>query len=915
METSFIMPTSSSEPTGVCPYVSDGLLLRVGGLPISGADRLKGSRLAADLARSCSLQLTLSSLAQGLSGLLHTAVSQANGNPALQHALLAVRRSVFNGRRPAGADWELAAANLDSQARATLNRWGETKDDLENHHADAEQRLQQSVSEGRKELRQLVCFPDFRKGLLLSSPSFERTLEDYVRSGSKPMDRKLRRTERTLLSYLFRTTHKTSPFSTLTPVCLVHFTGDARHPATPNFESREVRCAAKPNVGILSRVAQAITQNVLDYPQLRLTVQDGAEVSGNRVKYWKRTETPIAANGPVHSRVTEHKFTIHLTPSLELLLSLIRERGPMRVADIQDALTSCLQLTANEAAQYTRILVENGFLVVAGVRQSIFDRQYWSRFAHELASMDDPSLNEIARGVKRIQQQTKEFETADLPVRPKLLQSVELEAMQLLQSARSAASLPTPVLYEDARASCTALSINKDKWREPLSNLAELQRLFSLFDPLLISKVSLKSIFKKKYRSGICRDVLDFSDYFHEAFYRPYQQATAEASKKRDHHNPFGGGVLNPLRLPEITAILDARAKLSMEIEEQLASPTGAGEIELSSECVESIGADMLRRHRLLSNSFFFQAAGNAQSGDRMLAVLNHVYGGLGCMYTRFSHLFAESGQHSLEELLRSNLSALQTPDTLFAEFQGGHETNLNQHGLLADAEIVHPGERGIAPPDKQIHVSEIDLRYDSDADEVYLFCRRLGKRIVPLYLGSLYPLVLPELQTLFLHFSPPTVLHSELAPKQFPAGSEVLSQPRIRYKQVVIERAKWTINTGALPKRTAQEKDFEYLLRLYRWRNETGIPVEVFAKFIRAESTEQGSPDERGAALLAGPQKPFFVDFENPFCVSLFEKLISETQGCIRFTEMLPSGRNAMLTHNGDAYVSECVVEITQSC
>ena len=914
METSLMMPALTSEPVEVHPYVSDGLLLRVGGLPLSGADRLKGCRLSADLAQSQSLQRTLSSLAQTLSNSLHTAVNQANGNSALQHALLAIRRSVFNGRRPAGADLALASANLDPQVRATLNRWEETKNEWENHSASAEQRLQQSISEGRKELQQLACHPDFRKGLLLSSPSFERTLEDYVRSNSKQMDRKVRRTERTLLSYLFRTTHKTSPFSTLTPVCLVRFSADAAHPA-PCFESREVRCAAKPNVGILSRVAQAITQNVLDYPQLRLTVQDGAEVSGNRVKYWKRTETPVAANGPVHSRVTEHTFTIHLTPSLELLLSSIKERGPMSVADIQDLLTSRLQLTTEEAGQYIRILTENGFLIMAGVRQSIFDGQYWSRFAHELAKMNDPSLNEIAGSVNRIQQQTKEFEKADLPLRPKLLQSVEGEAKQLLQSARSTASVPSPVLYEDSKASDTALLINKNKWREPLSNLATLQRLFSLFDPLLVSKASLKSIFKKRYRSGVCRDILDFSDYFHEVFYRPYQQATADALRKRDHHNPFGRGVLNPLRLPEIAAILDLRADLSAKIQEQLASSAGANEIELSPEWVESIGADMFRRHRLLSNSFFFQAAGSSEK--EITAVLNHVYGGMGCMYTRFSHLFAESGQHSLEELLRSNLSALQAPGTLYAEFQGGHETNLNQHGLLADAEIVYPGERPIASPDKQIHVSEITLQYDKEADEVYLFCQRLGRRIVPLYLGLLYPLVLPELQTLFLHFSPPTVLHSELAPKQFPAGRETLSQPRIRYKQVVIERAKWTVHTDALPKRAAQEKDFEYLLRLHHWRSAAGIPIEVFAKFVGADSPEPGSSDERGAVMLpgGGPQKPFFVDFENPFCVSLLEKLMSETNSYLQFTEMLPSSKDAMLTHNGDSYVSECVVEITQSC
>jgi hypothetical protein len=671
----------------------------------------------------------------------------------------------------------------------------------------------------------------------------------------------------------------------------------------------------KPNLAILARISQAITRQAIHYPGLRLTTQGGTSVDGNRLKYWQRTETAVQGGGPVHSLVSEHTFSIHLTPSLELILRRVKTLGALKVVEIQEALTAELGATREEASEYIRLLVDSGLLVVAGLRQSIFDPLCWSHFADELDRMQDPSLTEIAQALHRIEQLAKDFETADVLSRPMLLESVEAAAAGLLETAGSSGPVPRPVLYEDSRASVRTLWINRTDWEEPLSDLAELQCLFALFDPLLVSKISLKSLFKRRYGpGGTCRDLLDFSDFFHEVFYRPYLQATADAAKRADYYNPFGHGILNPLKLPEIAAIINARIDLSSKLNNALTDAGDAEEFLFPQEWVHCAGADMLRRHRVLSNSFFFQAA---KIDGELLLALNHVYGGFGCMFTRFTHLFAETSPHSLEEMLRTNVAGMEEPGTLFAEIQGGHETNLNQHRLLANAELIFPGERGAAPLERQIHLSELTLRHDPHSDEVSLYCDRLAKQIVPLYLGMLYPLALPELQTLLLHFSPPTVLRSDLAPKDLPAGDAVLYRPRVRYKHVVIERAKWVARIASLPARKNRERDYEYLLRLSRWREAAGIPTEVFARLgaVGVSSSSGGDDATHGQdALLHGtpPSKPFYVDFDRPFSVFLLEKSLADNNGFVHFSEMLPASNNAIVSHQGDAIVSEFVVEIT---
>ena len=213
---------------------------------------------------------------------------------------------------------------------------------------------------------------------------------------------------------------------------------------------------------------------------------------------------------------------------------------------------------------------------------------------------------------------------------------------------------------------------------------------------------------------------------------------------------------------------------------------------------------------------------------------------------------------------------------------------------------------------ERQIHISDLVIKYDPQADEVYLFCERLGQKVIPLFLGLLYPLVLPELQTLLLLFSAPTVLRSEIAPRQLPYGNAVSYQPRIRYKHIVLERAKWTVNLSAIPERQNQEGDYAYLLKLANWRLKAGIPREVFAKLAPPEFHPE---DGQAPTVFYGTtqQKPFYVDFENPFCVSLLEKLAADHQGYLFLTEMLPSSKEALIHHASDAYVSELVLELTQ--
>lgn len=891
------LTTSNMEPTLIAP----GFLLRIGGLPLSTVAGLGSAALDAALARAQELEQLIASRATAVSDALYHAIPKAEAEPDAQKALLNLRRAVFNGRAIAAASLAAAEKHLPQQDLQALHDWQALRAELENHEAQAEALTTAELPRMRRALKEAAAVPQFRKGLLVANPAFERTLDDYLRADDGQINRKLRQAERTLLLYLLRTTHKTSPLSTLTMVSVGRF-GDGTAMA-PQWSSWQPHHATKPNVATLSRVSRTLSGAVARHPGLRLALQDGATRANGRLHYWKRSEIPLTAGGPMHSTVSEASFSLHLTGSLELVLDLLAQ-GPRSAGEMIALLGERLDMSETQAADYLQRLVDHGLLTVHGLRQSVFENNVWARFADELESSGEPGLCEAAQALRRAGLDVTRFAQAGLGERATLMRSINDTLGQALAHTGTDAPPPQPVLYEDTSASPQPISASADAWRGALDQLGELQRLVGLFDPMLISRVTLCSLFRKRYGvGGVCRDVAGFSDFFHDSFYR----SVSANSRMNNSSSPFGRGTLNPLKLPEITAIQDAQTELIAAVDEALASHDGSGDIELPVELVQRLGTQAMGWQKWMSNAFFVQKSG---TDDDPQLILNRIYAGAGCTFGRFAHLYDGPEAQPARTLLRENLAAMQGDDMLFAELQGGHETNLNLHPMLSDVELVLPGERGSADPAGRITLAELSIRHDAERDRLTLYCERLGKRIVPLYLGMLYPLILPELQTLLLHFSPPAILRTDVFARSQNSGEGTAFLPRIRYRSVLLERARWEVPAAQVPQRAGGESDYRYMRRLAAWREETGLPAQVFVKAMDL-AVKRASSEQIGGYGFGN--KPVYVDFAQPLCVGLFEHIAAGATGHLVFSERLPANDDALAAPDGQHHTHEFIFELTQ--
>ena len=888
-------------------YVSGTALIRAGGLPMSLLDGLRSETVTRLLDRYLEVEESLEALKTIFTDLLHDEISLLSSGDAHRSSLLELRRDVYN-RRPLRPH-AIAQESLSPKVQECLERWKDVNEELAELMRQGLKALSSETASKRLELKQIAQIDHFRRGLLLSSPVFERKLDEYIASGAAVLDRKLRRTERTLLLYLTRTCYKTTPFSTLTPIGLACFeAGDstASIGLIPELPAFSLTCRVRPNLGLLSRLSEGLRGSIDRLESSHASLKDGWSLEGDRVKYLRRVVTPLTRGGPLHCSIDEREFWIPNSPSLQAVVRFLLERETAPIREIYRSLSGVLA-SPLESKAFVGLLLSLDFLVLRGLRISVFDEECWSHYIDSLKSnVLGPDADEI-RVLSEIEALVSRYDSAEVGERRTLLRECEGMGKDLLAAVPGGEHIPQPAFYEDAAFRLDPTPLDARGWQRHLDDLAKLQRILPVFDSLTVSRMAMSALFVKIYGAGgQSEDLLSFAQFFAEAYYRPFQEAVREAADSRASSTE--STTPNPFDIEAIRSMDAARSMLWSRIVGLLNTDEGKYEIELPAELIEDVMALLPVPQQLSSHSFFCQLC---HSDEEEKVVLNRVYGGMTSMYSRFCHLFPEHSGPSLADRLRSTLNDLQPEGSIYAEIQGSHDNNLNQHPVLTDFELLCPGEVATKPGEAQVRLEDLEIRHNPATDTLELFSKRLNRQVIPLYLGFLYPLVLPELHQILLHFSPSSFIRPQFWPLEWKdqEARSVLFRPRIRYRSVVLERAQWHIPVNMVPRRQQGEGDFEYVVTMTRWFRAQGIPIRFFLTSTFAGG--KGGGAEAGSEDVA--QKPVYIDLMQVFGLFLFEKILQDSVGVMIAVEPLPDNHHAALQFGGERYVSEYVLEISQ--
>ncbi|MFD6990683.1 lantibiotic dehydratase [Streptomyces sp. NPDC059943] len=889
-------------------------MLRVAGLPIETVRALRcpASRRWADAVLAEDERLRAAG--ERVGDLLHDLVGRtgdgADAGPdeaADRRALLKLRREVFNNRLPQRPGEALAlVAGRDAATGEALSRWLLDRRDLAALRATGAELFAGESTEARAALRAVAGEERLRKGLLLASPTLDAQIDAFLRQGDGKPDKRRRKIERSLLSYLYRTVCKTSPFSTFTGVALGEF-DDFQEGSAAGGSGRgngfEVRFAekwtghARLNVVALGRLAECVIADPVRRADLPVAPASGWGRDDDRVRYVRRWITTGDDDTAVtFDAVKDRLFFLRRSGTLERLLDFFEENPALRYGELAAWLAEDAEAGAEEVEQYLAALLDLGMVQVPALRTAVHDTDPLRAFQRSLRELDRPWATELADRLTEAVALTDRFAGAEPAERREVLAALRATISDVqLELGAEKPRVPQTLLYEDAAAG-RETSMDLGAWRELTAEpLGRVEGVLPAFDLTLPQRVTFRGFFLARYgQGGRCDDLLKLVHDFHEDFFDQYMTFTAS----RTTFDADGRYVpeVNWLGLPQLKAIDTARQMFIDRMRALWASGAEGddADIDLDAGFLADVTAEIApAAPRFAPMSHHIQLADRP---DDPLIVLNRSYGGLSFPFSRFTQCF-----EGLDTALLAAADQVRPPGAVFAEVTGGTVTsNLNLHGQLTEYEIVCPGESGTLPEEYRIHLDDLYIEHDETADRLVLRSTRLGREVIPVYLGYLVPLALPELPRTLLLLSPTSMAPLNVwggVPESAPVGG-VTRRPRVRHGSVVLSRRSWSAPASELPLHTPGTSDDEWFLGWHRFRRATGLPDRVFVTV-----SDSGARGATGA-------KPQYLDFDSALSLTAFEALLKTAGARVVFREMLPDEDGLHAVSDRGVHVAELAVE-----
>lgn len=833
----------------IFPY----MLARIGGLPFSTIKQFSWSKeeaLLHFLEKETALEAERLRLIKQLDE-----VSRALTSPKLAQYFSNLRKDLYNQRKLKLRVLEFGkeAAILIEPLLEKLQAFQKQEKDFLESKTSFQHFFDKRLEQDYLTLQGLTTLEPLQNGLLFSSRSFGKRLEQFRLVPPAQFNKKMYQTARSLLQYLSRITTKTSPFSSFTPLAMTTLQGRSIE------HSNSLILLNNHLFGLFRDALQRYTpfcRNLMI--QTNPTLQEKGD-------YWSFL---------FNSRNIESVQSLDQSPLLTFLFSILTENKDQTWGQLIATLLE--EVEAEEAAlqDYLWQLVDYGFLEFRWPFSGLDPN--WLN--HLLAMIDsgtkDIVLQDFRKSLDEIDTQLKEFQAVPFAKRQNLQQTlfhalqntaekllqqtgldhleqqVNLEQMQHFKANRFDFQ-PERVFYED-KATTHSFPFPTQKLNQIIKDL----------DNLLDQLASLE------YRHLRTRMEQFFKQYYH-----PQSNPSLLSFYEKYYEEVKSGEVAAPADLMEQRKVL--REHL---LEKGIWKD--AQNLNLKLEDFPSLNQPKAPQHK--ARGTFLQMSFSEKG---WIAYTDTAFVGYGKMMGRFLSLFSGEVKKAVtdwNEKLRGDQTWIENSDASLY--------NPNMHPPLLPLEIRLPASQNQLPRQQQISIADLSIAWDETAAELALFYETTPKKRVRIFdfgfeappsRSPLYRMLNIFAYRLASQEVLKDVLNADLLREK---EDGVILQAQISINEhLVIQRKGWYFPLAKLPLQASGETQMAYFLRLQQWRLAENLPTQVFYSLNALQ--RPGVVEER-----SDHYKPQYLDFSSPLLVDLFARALKKVERYLKIEAMFPT-------------------------
>ncbi|MEU8203698.1 lantibiotic dehydratase [Streptosporangium sp. NPDC049046] len=836
------------------------VVARIAALPVAALAELRCTATWRSVREILVIRRRLADEGRRLADELEPVIGAVGPGPR-RPALVALRRALYNARRPAGRAWPVEVGS------GLAPRVADWIADLDRHDALV-RRLPEELDQERRDayevLRRWVGTDAFGHGVLQAGPAMSAALHRWL--AAPPGTAPPRQVALRLTRYLARVVAKTSPHATFMMAALGRWSDDGE---PVRWEGAWAwRSAVEPNVPLLLRLLTDLARADDGLADL-FVVRPNPSLDEDDGRLWY---------------VTGQEDAYHGIAASEPLRRLLRPPYDDLRTRAGGALGRLLDLGVLE------------------LHPPVADQA-----AAHLADLTDRlGTHPAGKALAAAQEALARYpEAARVSEREALRRKVRSAFIRLAED--DADRLPDRNLFhENAVLTTPGPRLGLTAWRPALGDLHAITDFAALFDRDGVARLLAADLFARWFGAGAR---VPFGR-FHRTLAERTRRAAPGTLAGELHalmypwqERPPEGRTpavprLDELRDARAAALAAARGLLPQTPDPLTVDPAVlAGLTAGRPAFVRPVG----------SLSCFVQTIGPPEETPVRL-VLNGLGPGHGAMRSRVHRLLRVAGVPAGEN------RPLGTERGVPVEITGLFGSNVNLRSTVAAQEIGYPG---VVPSGPAVFdLRDLAVRHEPGAGGLVLTRAGHDTPLLPVYTGMVAPMLLPRTARLLLQLfgdmpSPVMGLESIFSrpPESVPARVERTA--RVSVGRVTVARAAWYVPVREIPRRGRGDSAAAHLLALAAWFAEHALPERCFVS-----SADPGAP-ARDRLRLGRLAKPTYLDLADPALVALFDRGLDASGSMVVFREPLPDLEAAAdLGGGGDhpdhrRHVSEYVVEV----